>query len=258
MVALANIPAQAPRTFCTHFVDYFMSADGPADLLKGMQLGAQYAQLFPLTERQRQIAAGVRGSASDAWSMLVWGDVAGEGARFIQKTARVFDVIRAPARLERGETVSDVAAQALLQGNEFLINITEGVFLLHTKKWIDLGELAPSVYGCFEVTSIISDVVDVRNQRDNMRRIQAMRPDLMVGEDEERQGLYARERFCRVRLVKDGVSIAFSVFGLAAMFVGIEASAFVSLVLATILLVTKIFAHFYERVVIEQLRPLAL
>ncbi len=250
-----------PKSFCTHIVDYFSSADGPADLLKAIQLSAQYMQVLPLSREQWRVADSVRDAASDGWSMLVWADVVAEGTKFYQKTDELIRVFCNPSLAQRDEGISHLAKQTLLQGVDFLNTVSEGSLLMHNKKWVDMGKCAPWICGVFEGTSLISDGVDASNQWDLMNQIRTVRQGNLVIEVEEIAALDLRGRLCLVRLVKDGASIVLSIAGLAIMLSGIavEGSALLMgllLVLSTIFLVTKIFAHFYERVVVERLPPL--
>lgn len=234
-------------SFDAHAVNYLTTADGSADLLDGVQLVAQCIHRLPLTSTQFGALEDLRRTSSDSRSMLVLLRAVTYGFKFVQRAS---EYVEADARS------SEVAKRAILQGIDFINAASEGVLFLHHKQWVDLGSTAPWANGIFQVTTLLSDGVDVWDQWTAIEEIHGQRaasttsPNALLDE---------REWLCLVKLIKDISSIVLSAIALGLLIFEIVVESVpllptLTLGLSVLFIVCKIYAYFYEKICIENSR----
>ncbi len=200
--------AQTLPGFGGYLVGYMSTADGPADLLDLVQVGASWIKQLPLSKENLACAESVRAHASNGWAVLVFPDILVEGTKFFHT-------------LVKTEAVSSTV---FLQGVDFLNALSEGAFLMHNKKWVNLGACGSWAGGICGVTALIADGVDISEQLNTLDNPLSL-----------------------IKLVKDIVSVALTLIGLVVLACETAVFPLAVLCLSTVYISAKITISFYER-----------
>lgn len=217
---------------------------------------AQYLAVFPFNPAQQESLDKIRRTGSDVWGATAFPDMVVSAVKLSGRVTDLAAHLWCCGELWKFSELQEAAKNALLEANNLTYSITKGLSFSHSKQWIDLGRGAPWIGGINSVSSLVSDSFDVYNQAWEIATVQrrAEEPDAKP----EEEYLSQREWLAIVQLVKDCASIVLSciiltafIFEVALETVTVLAPAL--LVLSSIYIASKIYAYFYQRMLVDNI-----
>lgn len=238
------------KSYCDLFVEYIKdAANGTSHLFCMIGTAAKF---FPETKRTNQ----VRTYTAIAGSALCGPQLVGYVTDLNKSVTDLKEAIALPTDDEgRSQKVSKTARKATVGALDTVNSATELSLFLHTAEILHLGEAAPVTEGIFQITSGLSDLIDLVEQIKKLGRYKN-KFENAVGIEKKS---YFEHKFYRtmVQVAKDVFSVALASLALlslffGALFEGVVFIPFLVLGLSLFYIVAKISSYFYQMILKEE------
>lgn len=245
--------APQQKSFWEHASHRLTTVDGMFDALKVGEYATQWFAKIPGTVHHVSFEGASKAFFKTATLISLWDVVTGfqKAANSVhQLVCSVFNKISNPSHKN-----STLAADAKASARSLLSltnTVTDAANNCHEAGWVNLGKMAPISSGIFYGTDIVGNGLDLKAQVEEVcdrakERASHKLSDLRLSK------LFHKDVHSYIHIFKNSVCIIGSVIGLVSLIAGGPiVLPIIGLVLSSMWIVSKIAAHFYKEMVVEE------
>ncbi|HSW87326.1 MAG TPA: hypothetical protein VLG49_07515 [Rhabdochlamydiaceae bacterium] len=239
----AKCTGKNKKNWFDYITKYVTTTDGAGDLFGVVETGLEYLKKLPLKLKRIEHIDRVQNVANVAGSSLVFSDII-SGINKVRKLAF--------------EQTPKAMKAFFIDGFYLIGDIAKGAGFMHENKLVNLGKTAPVANGVYNVGYLFANSLGVVEKRKGIKENKIVmahsRSEL------EKNYLSQKNNLKMLKIVQKISSIALSIIGLGALFVGYNltgAGAIPSVVLtfSTVYLILHITNYFYGKIITDRLKP---